>query len=54
MQEAYDIGVDEYFGGDGLCLIEWPEKIEGILPDDCFRIYVKVDAEGNRTLQIED
>lgn len=54
VQEAYDIGVDEYFGGDGLCLIEWPEKIEGILPDDCFRIYVKVDAEGNRTLQIED
>ena len=54
VQEAYDIGVDEYFGGDGLCLIEWPEKIEGILPDDCFRIYVKVDAEGHRTLQIED
>ena len=53
-QEAYDIGVDEYFGGDGLCLIEWPEKIEAILPDDCFRIYVKVDEEGNSTLGIED
>ena len=52
--EAYDIGIDEYFSAEGLCLIEWPEKIESILPDDCFRIYVKVDEEGNRTLRIED
>lgn len=54
IREAYDIGVDEYFCGDGLCLIEWPEKIEGILPDECFRVYVKVDADGNRILEIED
>lgn len=53
-QEAYDIGIDEYFGGDGICLIEWPDKIEGILPDECFRIYVRVDAQGNRSLEIED
>ena len=54
VQEAYDIGLDEYFGGDGLCLIEWPEKIEKVLPDDCFRVYLKVDQQGTRTLEICD
>lgn len=54
VQEAYDIGLDEYFGGDGLCLIEWPEKIEEVLPDDCFRVYLKVDLQGTRTLEICD
>ncbi len=52
--EAFDIGTDEYFGGDGICLIEWPEKISEILPDDCFKVYVNVDTEGNRTVDIED
>ncbi|MBO7268997.1 MAG: tRNA (adenosine(37)-N6)-threonylcarbamoyltransferase complex ATPase subunit type 1 TsaE [Bacteroidales bacterium] len=52
--EAYDIGIDEYFSGDGLCLIEWPEKIQEILPDDCFQVFVYVDEEGNRTIEIDD
>ncbi len=54
ISEAYDIGMDEYFGGDGLCLIEWPEKIREILPDDCFQVFVYVDGEGNRTIRIDD
>ena len=52
--EAYDIGTDEYFGGDGICLIEWPEKIREILPDDCVKVFVYADPEGNRTVEIED
>ena len=52
--EAYDIGIDEYFSGDGLCLIEWPEKIKEILPDDCFQVFVYVDEEGHRTIEIDD
>ena len=52
--EAYDFGIDEYFSGDGLCLIEWPEKIKEILPDDCFQVFVYVDEEGNRTIEIDD
>jgi tRNA threonylcarbamoyladenosine biosynthesis protein TsaE len=54
ISEAFDIGTDEYFGGDGICLIEWPEKIREILPDDCFKVFVHADAEGNRTVEIED
>lgn len=36
-----DIGLDEYLEGDGLCLVEWPEYIEDILPDE----YLRVDIE---------
>ena len=54
ISEAYDIGMDEYFSGEGLCLIEWPEKIREVLPDDCFQVFVYVDEEGNRTIRIDD
>lgn len=54
LREAYDIGIDEYFGSDGISLIEWSEKIEELLPDECFRVYVQVDELGNRSIRIED
>ena len=40
LQEAYDIGTEDYFGGNGLCLIEWPEKIAEILPEDCISVTI--------------
>ena len=40
------IGGDEFFY-NGICLIEWGEKIEELLPDDCLRIDFKKDAEDN-------
>lgn len=52
LSEAYDLGLDEYFGGEGLCLIEWPEKIEEILPEDAVRIEIKVNENGSRELRI--
>ena len=54
ISEAYDIGIDEYFGAEGLCLIEWPEKIEEILPQDCFRVTVSVNGDGTRNISIDD
>lgn len=45
IKEAYDIGIDEYFGGDGLCFIEWPERIEAILPESCVRVDIR-EIEG--------
>ena len=37
--EMYDVGYREYFYGQGVCLIEWPEKIKSLLPDN----YIKVE-----------
>ena len=54
ISEAYEIGIDEYFGAEGLCLIEWPEKIEEILPEDCFKVTVSVNDDGTRNITIDD
>ncbi|MDE6482979.1 MAG: tRNA (adenosine(37)-N6)-threonylcarbamoyltransferase complex ATPase subunit type 1 TsaE [Rikenellaceae bacterium] len=34
IEEAYDLGYEEYFYSGGLCLVEWPEKIEPLIPYD--------------------
>lgn len=52
LQEAYDIGVEEYFAGDGLCLIEWPEKIAEILPQDSISISITINPDLSRTVSI--
>jgi len=39
LQEAYDIGYEEYFYSGNICLIEWPEKVAELLPEH----YVKVE-----------
>lgn len=52
LQEAYDIGVEEYFAGNGLCLIEWPEKIAEILPEDCIIVTITSNPDLSRTVEI--
>lgn len=52
--EALDIGVEDYFDSGALCLIEWPERIEDILPDDTVRVDITVEDDGSRTLTIHD
>lgn len=54
LQEAYDIGLDEYFSGEGLCLIEWPEKIAGALPDDCVSVTIRANEDDSRSIIIGD
>jgi len=50
IDEAFDLGYDEYFDSEGLCLIEWPDKIEPLLPDDCLRITIRVLADEVREI----
>ena len=52
LQEAYEIGIDEYFSGDGLCLIEWPEKIEELLPEDIIKVTITPQEDGSREVAI--
>jgi ATPase, YjeE family len=53
ISEAYDIGIDEYFSGDGICLIEWPEKIVEIIPNDTIQVFIYVNADDSRTIEID-
>ena len=53
IEEAFDIGVEDYFDSGALCLLEWPEKIADILPDDTVDVNITVNTDGSRTLTFE-
>ena len=53
LSEAYDIGAEEYFAGNGLCLIEWPEKIEEILPEDAIKVTITTNQDLSRTVILQ-
>lgn len=50
IEEAYDFGYEEYFYSGDLCLIEWPELIEELLPEDTLRFEIVTDDENTRTI----
>jgi len=51
MQEVYDMGFEEYmYGSDGICLMEWPEKIEDLLPEETVKVSITELADGAREL----
>jgi len=52
IEEAFDLGYEEYFYGGGLCLVEWPERIEALLPDDTLVVRIAVKGEGRREITI--
>lgn len=45
IEEALDLGIEDYFDSGALCLLEWPERIEPLLPDDVVRVKISVDAD---------
>ncbi len=53
LQEAYEIGLEEYFSGNGLCFVEWPEKIEELLPEDIVKVSISASESGSRSVLIE-
>lgn len=52
IEEAYDLGYDDYFYSGALCFIEWPEKVEELLPGDHIPVTIKVNEDGSRTIQV--
>ena len=40
IDEMYELGYEEYFYGDGLCVIEWADLIEELIPEDALRISI--------------
>ena len=49
VQEAYDIGYEDYFYSDSVCLIEWPSKIEELLPETYIKIVINITGETSRS-----
>lgn len=53
ISELYDIGYEDYFYGDSICFIEWPEKAEDLLPPETLKINFIVNKDRSRSLLIE-
>lgn len=53
LPEIEDIGVEDYFYSDGICLVEWAEKLEGLLPEHAVTIYLKQIDKNRREIRIE-
>lgn len=51
LEEVYDMGYEDYFYGSSLCLIEWPELIEELLPDDSLRVTIRVNEDNTRSVE---
>ena len=52
--EALDIGLYDYLDSGELCLMEWPENVEELLPEETLKVQIQVQADNSRILSWED
>ena len=51
--ELFELGFDEYLHGDGVCLIEWADLVEDLLPEDCLKINISFgNSEDERVIEL--
>ena len=50
LEEAYDMGCEDYFYSGAVCLIEWPELVEDLLPGNTVWVDIKVNEDETRTI----
>ena len=49
--EALDFGIEEYFDSGNICLLEWAEKVESLLPNNCFKIKISLTEDLGRNIE---
>lgn len=54
IEEAFDIGFFDYVDSGCLCLVEWPENIEEILPEETLKVSIAVQPDGSRKVSWAD
>ncbi len=52
IEDAINIGSEDYFYSGNLCLIEWPEIVEPLLPDNTLTVYLEIIDENTRKISI--
>ena len=50
LEEVYDMGYEDYFYSGNLCLLEWPELIEEVLPENVIKVTIEEQPDGTRKL----
>ena len=53
VEEVFDLGYEEYFYSGELCFVEWPEMVEGLLPEDAMEVRITVGDDDKRIFEIE-
>lgn len=53
VEEAYDMGYEDYIYSGAVCFLEWPELIEELLSDDAVRVTLTEEEDGTRTITIQ-
>ncbi len=53
IDEVFDMGYEDYFFSGHLCLIEWPELIEELLPEDAVKVLIEELPDGSRQITIK-
>lgn len=51
--ELLDIGVEEYIYGGGICLVEWPERVSGVFPQNAIKVTINKLGETEREIVVE-
>ncbi len=53
-EEALDIGIEEYFYSDNWCFVEWPNKVENLLPLKSVTILITTNSNQQRTIELKN
>jgi tRNA threonylcarbamoyladenosine biosynthesis protein TsaE len=54
LEEAYDLGYEEYFFSGNYCLIEWPELVEPLLPENIVKVKIEAGDDETRVISAEN
>lgn len=54
LSEAIDIGLEDYLYSGNLCLMEWPENVEALLPEETLKVHIQVNPDLSRTVWWEE
>ena len=54
LEEVYDMGYEDYFYSGNLCLLEWPELLEEILPENAIKVKIEEQQDGSRLVTLEE
>lgn len=52
LEEFYDLGYEDYFFGDGISIVEWADRVEGLLPDGALRLRLEHAGESSRRVRL--
>jgi len=50
--EILDMGLDDYWDSGSVCLMEWPENVEGFMPEDTVHVSIEVEPDGSRLIRM--